>query len=284
MIITKSHLCSLCTFVLSGLLLQASTLDQTAIKSIFMEESGLPIEKIAEARFEDFIFDIGINKSATIIKSSGGGRTSVQWDDGAKSLLSIKVFAQKRYDKYTQELDVPMEIINGIPSESSKAALRDNGLRQSWRVGEMKGIGVYCVGQIRAGLGENVVSTGFFFDDEYGFCLQLSSLKDSGIELDSIENIGRELTEKMILQAKSEGLVSNPLSKAGSFAISKSQSIREGKRPRITDEVPSALPKSKSLVDSLSSGKYLGNGLVITVIAFGLLLAIILSSRKLFRK
>lgn len=279
-----SHLRLLCLIFVTVLPLRASTMEAERIKDIFKDESGLSSDKIDEGKFQIFNFDIGTTKSATIIKNINGGRTSVGWDNGEKSFVTIKAFAQKRYDKYVQELDTPMDIINRIPSANSKAALRDELLKNSWRVGEMKGIGAYCVGQLHAGLGGNIVSTGFFFNDEYGFCLQISTLEESGIELEAVESIGKKLTEEMVLQAKADGLIANPLTKSGPFAVAQPKVSRGTKKPSITEQDPSVLEDAQKPANSSISGKSWRSWPINLGLAVALLLAIFLLLLKLFRK
>lgn len=199
----------------------ASTLDSQLIKNLFANSSNLPTDQIDKIKFENFTFDVGVTDSPKIVTSMNGGSTTLIWGNDRNSLLRIRIFAQKRYDKYVEDLILPMALFQGVQSDNANAALDDEKLKETWRSGNLASIGNYCVGQHLSGIGSGVVNTGFFFYDEYGFCMQVSTPAESAVSLDSVEEIGRGVIVEIAKALKNEGVVPNPLEKAGPFSFSK---------------------------------------------------------------
>ena len=264
----------------------ASVIDQKTIQDILREDSGIPGQTIEKLAFKDFDFEIGTSKSAKIITAVRSSRASINWSENGELFLLIKSFPQKRYDQYVDELDLPKDIIHGLPSRNSQAVLQDPALRKSWRVGETPGMGVYCVGTFQSGSGGGVVSTGYFFNDEYGVCLQISCPQASAIGLDGVERIGKELITRMVNETKAEGLVTNPLSQAGPFSPPGAKP-RESKRTPPADRaiLPAVEGKDTSNIQSPASAvtapqeRFLR--IIVPLLALGTLIAIFLVWRKL---
>lgn len=100
--------------MLNCLLFSASTIKADLLKSIFVLESNLSTDEIDKIDFVDFNFQVGIAGDPRIISNIKGGNLILRWNDDEKSIIKIQFFAQKRYDAYVQELDIPMDIFNGI--------------------------------------------------------------------------------------------------------------------------------------------------------------------------
>lgn len=223
----KSFLLYLCLIFLNCILLTASTIDSDSINRIFTQDSTLPADLINKIDFKDFDFEVGIEGTPRIVSNIKGGRILLKWADDGKSMIQIRVFAQKRNDEYVEELDVPMDILNGISSENSIAALGTDKLRESWKASRIKDIGNYCVGQHLAAYGASVVSSGYFFNQDYGFCLHISSPDGSGVGLGAVENIGKIVMVQIAKKIQDDGVTPNPLNKSGSFVIAEKTGDKE---------------------------------------------------------
>lgn len=214
-------------FLCNCWLAAGSTIDSQTLKNLIVQSSGLSADQIEKIKFENFNFDVGVVGSPKIITSMKGGSVSLKWSDERNSLIRIRVFAQKRYDNYVEDLVLPMALFQGIPSNNVNALLDDDKLKDSWRTGKITDIGNYCVGQHLPGLGNGIVNAGFFFYDEYGFCVQVSASKDSGVTLDSVEEMGRGVIEEIAKAIKQESVTPNPFNKAEAFAFTRSVSNSE---------------------------------------------------------
>ncbi len=264
-----SAIVACCAFV------SATSLPQDSLKEIFETHSGLAPGEISEATFSDFKFDIGTTKDAKIVRTIRGGMSLVKWGEDEKSFVAINAFAQRLYDNYTQEMDVPIDIIKGISSANSTAALGSSGLRKSWKIGTLENVGSYCVGELRGGLAGNSATTGYFLDEEYGFCLQISTLKGSGVELKHIEEIGKALITEMKVRAKSENITPNPLSKGGPLVADEPRAPKE-KRREPTDGINIKTPSDTQKDHIIKSPKRISAIVSSVVVGFlVLLLAIV---------
>jgi hypothetical protein len=233
----------------------ASTLDSQVIKNLFANSSGLPADQIDKIKFENFTFDVGVAGSQRIVTSMKGGSATLKLGDDRRSLLRIRIFAQKRYDKYVEDLLIPLALFQGVQSDNAKAALDDDKLKETWRSGNLASIGNYCVGQHLPGIGSGTVNAGFFFYDEYGFCMQVSTPAESGVSLDSLEEVGRGVIKEIAKVLKNEKVSPNPLVNTGPFAFSKSiANARRATELSSNDKHETHTPKpNKNLEPSQSS-------------------------------
>ncbi|RYD34451.1 MAG: hypothetical protein EOP87_09160 [Verrucomicrobiaceae bacterium] len=213
-----------------------SVLPAASLKEIFRKHSGLPEEKMTKATFQDFKFDIGTTKDARIIAAPRGGRSVIRWNEDERSVVSIDIFTQRLYENYSGSMDVPIDIIKSVSTEDSSAALDEGNLRNSWKVGKINGVGDFCVGELWGGMLRNRVTTGYFLDEEYGFCLWIGTLKENGIEAQNVEQIGKSMILEIRSVAKANGVIPNPLSKGGPLVV---------KKPKVLDN-PGQDPSRKS--------------------------------------
>ncbi len=266
-------------------LAEASTLHSNLLQEIFSQSSGLPSEQLSNINFRDFSFDVGVVGTPKIIASMNGGSAVLRWADDKSSLIQIKVYAQKRYDKYVEDLIIPMDIIKGISNDTSKALLDTNGLRDSWEIGKVSKVGIYCFGKHLPGLGPTPVFSGYFFDDYYGFCLQVSTPQNSGVSLGAVEKIGRRVIEEIASEIKTEGVSPNPLDKVDApFAPTTRNDKNAGKVRDGEDTTPKPKPDQRSESKGNSQVASSRDFWMLGWIAAPALLAILLVWRKISKR
>ena len=115
----------------------------------------------------------------------------------------MKIFPQKRYEKYVEELSIPMAIINGDLNEHFRILIDEKGLKDSWKIGYLESFGDYCVGKHIALSGEET-TTGYFFYEYFGICLQISASKATGASVQSIELLGSDILNEVHSQVTNE--------------------------------------------------------------------------------
>lgn len=277
--------CLLFSFLWCCSLTEASTLHGNLIQELLSQSSGLSVDQLNAIKIGDFVFDVGVVGNPRIVTGMNGGSVVLRWSNDKSSLILIRVYAQKRYDKYVEDLVIPMDIIKGISNETSKALFDGNSLRNSWIVGKVPQIGNYCVGKHLPGMGPVPVNSGFFFDDKYGFCLQISTPENSGVGLEAVERIGKGLLEAIGTELKSEGVSPNPLDRIDEpFAPAARSEKNAGTIQYNGDNAPKPKPDQSSETMKNPQAAISRGFWVLGLSATSALLAMLLVWRKIWKK